>query len=113
MAWVFRGDQLRNNLLFALQEKGGGYIAELPELKEHANNESSLNRSRLVVYEDGKPLGPPHSPFNEIRKAGKGRYNHWKDIIFFTASDNSDPRSNSRTYSVSFTSHDSISSDSK
>jgi hypothetical protein len=113
MAWVFRGDQLRNNLLFALQEKGGGYIAELPELKEHANNESSLNRSRLVVYEDGKPLGPPHSPFDEIRKAGKGRYNHWKDIIFFTASDNSDPRSNSRTYSVSFTSHDSISSDSK
>jgi hypothetical protein len=100
MAWVFRGDQLRDNLMFAVPENQGGYVAEMSELKDRANGPNNPAASSLIVYEDGKPLGPPHAPFDEIRKIGKGRYNHWDNVVFFTASDNTDPRTNGRKYTV-------------
>ena len=100
MAWVFRGDQLRDNLMFAVPENQGGYVAEMSELKDRANGPNNPAASSLIVYEDGKPMGPPHAPFDEIRKIGKGRYNHWENVVFFTASDNTDPRVNGRRYTV-------------
>lgn len=100
MAWVFRGDQLRNTLMFIIPERDGGYLTEVPERRSMANDPTNPQRSTLTVYENGKPLGPPHAPFNDIRQQGKGRFNHWENIIFFSASDNSDPRTNGRTYEV-------------
>jgi hypothetical protein len=53
----------------------------------------------VQIYEDNTPLGPADAPFNEIRKLGKGRYALWRGIGFaFSASDNSDPRTNGRHY---------------
>lgn len=102
MAWVFRGDQLRNTIMFAAPEKQGGYITEVPEIRNQANDATNLQRSSLVVYEDGKPLGPSNSAFDDIRKIGKGRFNHWEDVVFFSTSDNSDPRTNGRRYTFQF-----------
>ena len=34
-----------------------------------------------------------------IRREGGGRYSFWKDVLYFAASDNGDPRRNGRTYS--------------
>ena len=62
-----------------------------------------LNRSlasRLVLYEDGKPLGPAHSLHQEIRTKGGGAYSHWKGRLYFSTSDNSDPRESGRRYSA-------------
>jgi hypothetical protein len=57
--------------------------------------------SDLVLLEDGKPLGPPHSAHAEIRKEGQGRYSHWgANKVWFAASDNSDPKTNGRQYKV-------------
>lgn len=100
MAWIFRGDQLRNTIMFVAKEQGGGFIAPFPERLATSNDAQNPQRSPLVVYENGKPLGPAHAPFDSIRTFGKGRYNHWQDVVFFTTSDNSDPRSNGRTYEV-------------
>jgi len=55
-------------------------------------------RSSLLLYEDGTPLGPPHSIHDAIAELGKGQYSHWSDTIYFSASDNSDPRHNGRRY---------------
>lgn len=55
-------------------------------------------RSRLVVCEDGRPLGPAHSSHNDIRTLGGGRYSHWSGWLYFSTPDNSDPRSNGRAY---------------
>jgi len=57
--------------------------------------------SDLVLLEDGKTLGPAHSSHASIRTDGKGRYSHWGSrSLYFSASDNSDPRKNGREYRV-------------
>jgi hypothetical protein len=59
------------------------------------------NKSQLVLFEDGKPLGPARSLHAHIREQGGGRYSHWtRTALYMSASDNSDPRTNGRTYEV-------------
>jgi hypothetical protein len=63
------------------------------------------HQSNLVITEDGKPLGPPHSYHHEIKESGGGRYSHWwppmESVVIFSTSDNSDPRTNGRKYEIS------------
>ena len=65
-----------------------------------------------MLFEDAKSdagnittltLGPPHALHDRIRRFGKGAYSHWrnKDLLFST-SDNSDPRSNQKTYRIRY-----------
>ena len=59
--------------------------------------------SNLELFENGKPLGPAHAYAIEISTTGAGRYSHWgavDSVLLFSTSDNSDPRTNGRTYSV-------------
>ncbi len=56
--------------------------------------------NHLILYEDGNPLPLGNALHEEIRRAGKGRYSMWYEQIYFSTSDNSDPRTNGRTYSV-------------
>jgi hypothetical protein len=55
--------------------------------------------SPVLLLEDTLPLGPAHTLHDDIRKAGRGRYSHWGTGLYFSASDNSDPRANGRIYS--------------
>src|SRR4029077_6571352 len=41
---------------------------------------------------------PPHVAHRSIREEGCGRYSRWGDTVYFSTSDNSDPRSNGRLY---------------
>jgi hypothetical protein len=56
------------------------------------------NASTVRLFENKAPLGPGHSPHASIRTEGKGKYSHWQGALWFSASDNSDPRSNGRAY---------------
>ena len=56
------------------------------------------NRSELRLSEDGKPLGPPHSFHQLISDLGAGLYSHWGELVVFSSSDNTDPRTNGRVY---------------
>ncbi len=56
--------------------------------------------SRLRLFEDGKPLGPPHILHKTIRETGLGHFSHWEGLVYFSASDNTDPRINGRRYSI-------------
>jgi SAM-dependent methyltransferase len=51
-----------------------------------------------VLYEDSKALEGEAS-HEEIRTRGRGRYSFWHDHLYFSSSDNTDPRSNGRRYS--------------
>lgn len=64
------------------------------------------SQSKLRLYEDGVALGPGHALHVDIRAAGKGRFSHWRAGLYFSTSDNSDPRSNGRTYSYRVASDD-------
>ena len=67
-------------------------------------------RSRLRLLENDVAIGRPHSAHEEILVAGGGRFSHWQsapiarspDALIFSTSDNSDPRSNGRSYRVSY-----------
>ena len=54
--------------------------------------------SKLKLYEDGKELNPAHAAHAEIRRDGKGLFSHWKNLLYFSTSDGSDPRANGRKY---------------
>jgi hypothetical protein len=60
------------------------------------------HQSAGVVFENGRPLGPAHSQYADIRMRGDGRYSFWTGAVYFSASDNSDPHTNGRVYSVTY-----------
>ena len=61
-------------------------------------------RSTLRLFEDGVELKPAHAAHVDIRNIGLGRFSHWITIgttdesIRFSASDNSNPKTNGRSY---------------
>jgi hypothetical protein len=73
-------------------------VAQL--VQKNADTTEAPQRSPYIVYEDDKPLGPAHSTKEEIELIGRGRFLHQGDIFVFSASDNSDPRTNGRSYWV-------------
>jgi hypothetical protein len=63
-------------------------------------NQAELVSSPAVVYENGAPLEFPNSMHKDIRETGKGRYSIWNGYLYFSSSDNSDPRTNGRVYEI-------------
>jgi hypothetical protein len=59
-------------------------------------------QSNAQVYESGRALGPAHTAHDQIRSIGRGRYSHWgiDRSVYFSSSDNTDPRTNGRTYAI-------------
>jgi len=79
------------------QEDGFCYICKLPTgLISDADG-----RSRLKVYENGRPLPLPHCVHTEIRECGQGRFSHWGDRLYFSSTDNTNPLENGRKYTFS------------
>jgi len=54
--------------------------------------------SVLRIFENGTELGPAHSAHVDIRNFGMGRFSHWGTELYFSASDNTNPITNGRTY---------------
>lgn len=80
---------------------GVAYTAEAAALDSVADTNTAPTRSTYLLCENGNTLGPAHSLHAEIAAKGKGRFSHWSAIGFiFSASDNSDPNTNGRSYWV-------------
>jgi hypothetical protein len=77
-------------------EQGHCFVAKI---RDGVPSDADIG-SRLFVLENGVPLARAHCPHDDIRRLGQGRYSHWTDNVYFATSDNSDPRSNGRTYTV-------------
>jgi len=80
---------------------GGGYlfVAPLKGLADAADSSAEPRKSRLMLHEDGKPLGLAHASREDIRTHGLGRFSHWEDSLYFSASDSTNPNINGRNYS--------------
>jgi predicted O-methyltransferase YrrM len=81
------------------RESGHCWYAIIPPVAPGDTTDDG-RRSQLALFEDGKPLGPGHAPHDDIRQRGGGLFSHWGDMIHFSTSDNSDPRSSGRKYTV-------------
>jgi hypothetical protein len=81
-----------------IPDRGHSYTCRLPDDLPVGDSMEEPIRSLLDVLEDGRSLGPPHSAHADIAARGHGRHSHWHGQLYFSASDNSDPRRNGRTY---------------
>jgi hypothetical protein len=78
---------------------GFGFSSPTFRLNGISDSPETPNRSPIIVYEDGKPLGPAHSEHSDIANIGLGRFSHWRGHgIIFSSSDNTDPNLNGREY---------------
>jgi hypothetical protein len=92
-----QGDIITLNKPF---EKSGtlSYFATAPSLVEISDSPATPSRSNAVVCEDNRALGPAHSPHADIAAKGGGRFSHWLTGFVFSATDNSNPNTNGRSY---------------
>jgi hypothetical protein len=78
--------------------------ADLSVLGTGGDNPSQPWGSDLEIFENGVPLGPAHTMHGTIAKSGKGAYSHWgtsqDSVVLFSSSDNTDPRTNGRQYTI-------------
>jgi hypothetical protein len=72
----------------------------LPGNSHLADNEKNPQQSPLILFENATPLGPSHTLHHDIYTWGSGRYSHWGDYLYFSTSDNTDPNTNGRTYTI-------------
>jgi hypothetical protein len=91
------------NVSSAASDTGFAYIVA-GSFGTPADNGSFPARSTLRLFENGVEIGPAHAAHVDIRNLGAGRFSHWAstdgtdESIRFAASDNTDPRTNGRTY---------------
>ena len=84
-----------------------GFVVDLAELGISGRSDldfqgrtGTAGVSRLELFEDGKPLGPPHQMHDVIRNRGGGSFSHWGTGLHFSTRDNADPRTNGREYTL-------------
>ena len=71
------------------QDSGHCFIAVLP---------GDVDSNEVILLEDDYRLGPADCPQELIRAQGLGRYLVGNESVYFSTSDNSDPRTNGRHY---------------
>jgi hypothetical protein len=81
--------------------RGNCWSCQLPQLSGLGDDDNHSERSTMLLFENERYLGPPHSQQNYVKSIGRGWYRHWKDSVYFSTSDNSDPNANGRKYSYS------------
>ena len=58
-------------------------------------------RSRVTVWENDVQIGPANQLHKDIRDSGGGKFSYWiQGNLYFSTSDNSDPRTNGRRYEI-------------
>ena len=90
-------DQTVLNVSSASLESGYAYYIAANFGVTGDSNESPT-ASTLRIFENGVELNQAHSSHKDIRAYGKGRFSHWGNELYFSSSDNSDPRTNGRKY---------------
>jgi hypothetical protein len=75
------------------------FMAHMPQLAKIADTEL-IQASPLMLFEDSRVLGPPHSLHEDIENKGRGLYSHWGENLYFSTPDNTDPNLNGRNYWV-------------
>jgi hypothetical protein len=94
-----QGQALELRPPFSKFGSGFAYAATAPSLESSSDTSAAPKRSNYVVCEGRYVLGPAHTAHAEIDARGSGAFSHWNNIGFvFSASDNSDPNTNQRTY---------------
>ncbi len=79
-------------------EAGFSCLILKPNMPEPSDSDTNRSISKIKLFENGKEIGPAHSLHDDIRFNGQGRFSHWLGTLRFSASDNSNPLTNGKTY---------------
>jgi hypothetical protein len=79
--------------------EGFEWRVHIPEMADSSDG-MGRRQSRLMLFEDGAPVGPPHAPHAAIRTLGAGRYSHWDQWLQFSPSRNDDARTHAYAYAM-------------
>jgi hypothetical protein len=82
-----------------LHAGGNCWVANLEKLSA-LSDDVDWQGSPVVLYENRVKLGTPHAVHQDIRDIGNGKYSCWNGVLYFSTSDNSDPNTNGRTYTL-------------
>lgn len=94
---------------FFLHNRGYSYIASIPRpefaglvrIADVGASRENEEGARLVLSENGTVLSDRPVDMNTVSRSGRGLYSMWRrQTLIFSSSDNSDPRSNGRSYSA-------------
>lgn len=85
---------------FVTHEQGNNYICYAQEDFPTGDTPENPFDSTWHLLEDQIILLQVHSLHSDIREKGLGRYSHWGGGLYFSATDNSDPRTNGHAYSL-------------
>ena len=85
------------NLAQVSLSSGYAYVAR-QDFGTPGDTNDAPTASVLRVFEDGRELGPAHSQYVDIEQSGGGRFTHYETALWFSASDNSNPLTNGRSY---------------
>jgi lysophospholipase L1-like esterase len=81
--------------------KGFEFQAQIPDgilTFNPLSDDLGRGMSPIRLLENNLPIGPANAFRDEIQQSGMGKYLHSSDQIFFSSSDNSDPRTNGKQY---------------
>lgn len=90
-------DWPRHALADYVPEQGFAFRCDLPAGAPNAAD----GPIRAALLENGDAIGEG-AEHDAIRTIGRGRHSFWHGTLYFTASDNSDPRTNGRRYEVAW-----------
>lgn len=91
------------NVARARLETGRDYILT-QDFGTARDTPTTPTASQLRIFEDGRELGPAHSVHADIANLGQGRFSYWGGSdgtvmnLNFSASDNTNPMTNGRSY---------------
>lgn len=95
---VIRGSLVNSNL-----RTDGGVAYRITIPVEDGDSQDNPKQSTLRLFENGRELGEAHAMHRDIRNIGRGRFSHWGKTLIFSASDNTNPIKNGRTYTYTVT----------
>lgn len=86
-------------------DNGHCWAANLTGIQTASDDLGYPTRSNVVLFENDHKYGIPHALHDNIRRLGRGYYSHWNGMLLFSTSDNSDPNSNGRSYTIQIIDH--------
>lgn len=97
IAWF---DQRLSVAAQTAQPSGYGPYGYVVFMETDRLSQTESFRSPAVLLEDSRILGPGNARHAKIGALGGGRFSFWKGGLYFSASDNSDPRVNGWRYTL-------------
>lgn len=79
------------------KEEGHCFTAQIPE---RVLDEAEASGAPIILHENGLELPGQNAQHATIRNKGGGTYSTWGRVLYFSASDNTDPGTNKKSYQL-------------